>query len=395
MRRPHHVTAVTTALVTACATVLVTGVTALAVGPAASAAASAPSSASSVEPSGCAPTGPDVPEYCGELAGARYRVQVPDHWNGTLVLFSHGHYPSEFFGGFPVPHLLGNQELSAGMLTDHGYAVAASLFQGDGLDFTVPTAVADQSRLLDWFETHVAEPDRTITYGQSMGAVTAIKHAETEPERIDGVLTVGGALDWVGHLDTILDINAATRALLTDGTDGRGKPIELVEAVDGEASRDALVAALTAAQETPEGRARIALIASLGTVSGWYWMNEPEPRTPEDQARGQAQWLIGAAAEPVRRAGRAPVREPGGGARRAAGAGAADRHGAVAHPRAAGAEPGGGRPGPGLPRHLRGRHPADLRPRPGVHPVHAPARAPSLLVRGACRRARRRRTLGG
>lgn len=295
MRRPHHVTAVTTALVTACVTVLAGGVTALAISPAASAAPPAPSSApSSDEPSGCAPTGPGVTEYCGELAGARYRVQVPDDWNGTLVLFSHGHYPSEFFGGFPVPHLLGNQELSAGMLTDHGYAVAASLFQGDGLDFTVPTAVADQSRLLDWFETHVAEPDRTITYGQSMGAVTAIKHAETEPERIDGVLTVGGALDWVGHLDTILDVNAATRALLTDGTDAQGNPIELVEATDGAAGRDALVAALTAAQETPEGRARIALIASLGTVSGWYWMNEPEPRTPEDQARGQAQWLIGA-----------------------------------------------------------------------------------------------------
>ena len=243
-----------------------------------------------------APPGADgePTEYTGELAGARYRVLVPDDWNGTLVLFSHGHFPSEFFGGFPTPHVLGNQELSEKTLTDHGYAVAGSLFQDEGLDFTVPTAVADQSRLLDWFEENVDEPELTLTYGQSMGSVTALKHAETEPGRIDGVLTVGGALDWVGNLDTVLDVNAATRALLTDGTDAQGDPIELVETMNGEASRDALVAALTAAQETPEGRARIALIASLGTVTGWYWMNEPRPRTPEDRARGQAQWLIGA-----------------------------------------------------------------------------------------------------
>ncbi|MFE5342956.1 hypothetical protein ACFQ80_22250 [Isoptericola sp. NPDC056578] len=236
----------------------------------------------------------DPTEYTGELAGARYRVLVPDDWNGTLLLFSHGHYPSEFFGGFPAPHLLGNQELSEETLTDHGYALAGSLFQGEGLDFTVPTAVADQSRLLDWFEATVGEPDRTLTYGQSMGAVTAVKHAEAEPDRIDGVLTVGGVLDWVGQLDAILDMNLATRVLLTDGTDAHGNPIELVDAADPQASRDALVAALTAAAESPEGRARISLIASLNTVTGWYWMNEPRPEDPEAWARGQAQWLVGA-----------------------------------------------------------------------------------------------------
>ncbi|MCK9793072.1 hypothetical protein M1843_04840 [Isoptericola sp. 4D.3] len=275
MRRPYHATTAAFAAAAAAA--------ALVAAPAASAA-----------PSECAPPAPDLTEHCGELAGARYRVLVPDDWNGTLLLYSHGHYPAEFFGGFPAPHVLGNQELSEEMLTDHGYAVAGSLFQDDGLGFTVPTAVADQSRLLDWFETNVGEPDRTITYGQSMGSVTAIKHAEVEPDRIDGVLTVGGVVDWVGQFDAILDMNAATRALLTDGTDAHGNPIELVGADDPEASRDALVAALTQAQETPEGRARIALIASLNTVTGWYWMNEPRPRTLEEQARGQAQWLIGA-----------------------------------------------------------------------------------------------------
>ena len=116
-------------------------------------------------------------EYLGEIEGAAYRVLVPADWNGTLLLYSHGNYPSEYFGDVPLPHLLANQPATEAALTDRGYALAASMFQDGGLDFTVPTAVADQSRLLDWFERHVGTPERTFTTGSSMGAVTAIRRS--------------------------------------------------------------------------------------------------------------------------------------------------------------------------------------------------------------------------
>ncbi len=232
-------------------------------------------------------------EYQGEIEGAAYRVLVPEDWNGTLLLFSHGNYPSEYFGGeLPVPHLLANQPATETALTDRGYALAGSLFQGGGLDFTVPTAVGDQSRLLDWFEQNVGDPERTFTTGSSMGAVTAIKHAEAEPDRIDGVLTIGGAIDVVGMLDNILDVNLATKVLLTDGTDANGDPIDLVHPSNPVASRTALADAITAAAETPEGLAKIALIASLNNISGWYDVTQPEPEDTETWVRGQAQWLI-------------------------------------------------------------------------------------------------------
>lgn len=230
-------------------------------------------------------------EYTGEIDGAAYRVLVPEDWNGTLLLYSHGNYPSAIFEGQPLPHLLGNQPASEEALTDHGYALAASMFQDGGYDFTVPTAVGDQSRLLDWFEDHVGEPERTFTTGSSMGAVTALKHAEVEPDRIDGVLAIGGAIDVVGMLDMILDVNLATKVLLTDGTDANGNPIELVHPTDAEAGRDALVAAVTAAAETPEGRAKIALIASLNDITGWYDVAAPRPGTVEERTRAQALWL--------------------------------------------------------------------------------------------------------
>ncbi|WP_423463417.1 hypothetical protein ACO229_00950 [Promicromonospora sp. MS192] len=253
-------------------------------------AAAVPSSAGP-EPAAATADAPPT-EYEGEIAGAAYRVLVPEDWNGTLLLYSHGNYPSEIFAGQPLPHLLGNQPASEEVLTDHGYALAASMFQDGGYDFTVPTAVADQSRLLDWFEQHVGEPERTFTTGSSMGAVTALKHAEVEPDRIDGVLAIGGAIDVVGMLDTILDVNLATKVLLTDGTDANGNPIELVHPTDARAGRAALVDAVAAAAETPEGRAKIALIASLNDITGWYDVSAPEPGSVEDRTRGQAQWLM-------------------------------------------------------------------------------------------------------
>lgn len=232
-------------------------------------------------------------EYEGEIGGAAYRVAVPENWNGTLLLYSHGNYPSAYFNEEnPVPHLLANQPATETALTDRGYALAASLFQGGGLDFTVHTAVEDQSRLLDWFEETVGEPERTFTTGSSMGAVTAIKHAELEPERIDGVLAIGGVIDVVGSFDNILDVNLATKVLLTDGTDADGDPIELVHPTDPDGSTAALAEGLTTAAQTPEGRARIALIASLNDISGWYDVSRPEPDDLEERIAGQTQWLL-------------------------------------------------------------------------------------------------------
>ena len=231
-------------------------------------------------------------EYSGTIEGARYRVVVPGQWNGTRVLFSHGYFPSEFFPGGELPfHPLANRTETETWLVDRGFALAASLFQGGGLDYQLGEAVQDQLRLLDWFEENVGTPQRTIASGQSLGAVTAIQHAEQEPERIDGVLTIGGVMDPVGHFDAILDMNVATRVLLTDGSDANGNPIEIVRARDPQASRAALLAAIEAATQTPQGRARLALIAAFNTVTGWYNAHAPRPTDRESWILGQAAWL--------------------------------------------------------------------------------------------------------
>ena len=64
-------------------------------------------------------TGQEV--LSGEIAGATWLAQVPDNWNGDLVIYAHG-YAGEGtrLGVGPPPAL--------GFLLDEGYAWAASSF---------------------------------------------------------------------------------------------------------------------------------------------------------------------------------------------------------------------------------------------------------------------------
>ena len=67
--------------------------------------------------------------------------------------------------------------------------------------------------------------------------------------------------------------------------------IEIVHARDPQASRAALLAAIEAATQTPQGRARLALIAALSTVTGWYNPHAPRPADRDSWILGQAAWL--------------------------------------------------------------------------------------------------------
>jgi hypothetical protein len=84
------------------------------------------------------------------------------------------------------------------------------------------------------------------------------------------------------------------KTLLTNGKDADGNEIDLVRPKRPEQSRDALTAGVAGAVESKQGRARIALAASLHNVVGWWDAHEPKPSTDEEWIRRQAQWLMGA-----------------------------------------------------------------------------------------------------
>jgi pimeloyl-ACP methyl ester carboxylesterase len=222
----------------------------------------------------------------GELGGAAYRVELPERWNGTLVLFSHGYYP-EGFPSFGIA--VTNRPETEAWLLEQGFALAASDFVGR-TGYQVEQAQRDQIALLDWFEATVGRPHRTISYGLSMGASIAVQLGENHPDRFAGVATICGAYDSVGMYDAILDMQVVIKELLADGDPN----IELVRATDPATGTALLTQAIERALTTPAGRARLALAASFHNVTGWYGAHDSRPEDRDEWIRNQAQWLANA-----------------------------------------------------------------------------------------------------
>ncbi|MFI0406127.1 alpha/beta fold hydrolase [Actinomadura sp. 3N508] len=225
----------------------------------------------------------EPPPHEGTINGARYRVEMPERWNGTLLLYSHGYQPE----GFVFNQVfVSNNEQTREWLLDNGYALAASEYQNKGVGYLVKEAMNDQLALLDWFNANVGRPRRTVLSGQSMGGAIATLLAERYPQRFDGVLNLCALYDPLNTFNTALDVNFAVKTLLAPGQD-----IDLVNSADPPGGRDALVAAIDQARETPAGRARLTLAAALGNVTGWFHPQEPEPTDTAEWTRQQSEWV--------------------------------------------------------------------------------------------------------
>ena len=90
--------------------------TAAATDPATAAAHSAP------------PSGPPTTHTGSFADGATWTIEVPGHWNGTVLLFSHGLVPP----GAPNPAAVATDPVTEGALLEEGYALAGSSFATTG-----------------------------------------------------------------------------------------------------------------------------------------------------------------------------------------------------------------------------------------------------------------------
>lgn len=134
--------------------------------------------------------GTNTTRYWGILKGAGYRIEVPENWNGSLVLFAHGARNL----GLPFAELtvtnppLGMREY----LVRNGFAWAASSYSKNLSDIQV--GVQDTHALGEYFNGLVGHPARTYLWGQSMGGQIAAVAVEQYPQAYDGVYTTCGIL---------------------------------------------------------------------------------------------------------------------------------------------------------------------------------------------------------
>jgi hypothetical protein len=96
--------------------------------------------------------GTSTTRYWGVHGGAGYRVEVPDNWNGDLVLYAHG------FRGTGLELTVSNPRIRQ-FLVANGYAWAASSYRTNGYD--VRQGVKDTHALGQFFNGLVGNPRRT------------------------------------------------------------------------------------------------------------------------------------------------------------------------------------------------------------------------------------------
>src|SRR5262249_22506022 len=142
----------------------------------------------------------------GEIGpGALYALDVPENWNGDLVVYVHG-YTEESGAPVALPQI--------GYLRDpllaRGFAGATSSFSSNR--YALKEGFIQSPQLSGLFTSKFAAPRRTLLVGQSLGGIIVLKLAETFPDQYDGAVigcgVAGGTRDeiqYIGNVRVLFD----------------------------------------------------------------------------------------------------------------------------------------------------------------------------------------------
>src|SRR5258708_15916696 len=215
--------------------------------------------------------------------GATWIIEVPWPWNGTLLLSSHGYVAP----GNPNPaHDVGDPGTRAFLLAN-GFALAGSSYAHTG--WAIQEALLDQTAVLDEFTAMFGKPTRTIAWGHSLGGIITAGLIQRHPKRFNGALPMCGVLSGgVATWNQALDGAFAFKNLFDFGG-----PLQVVNITNPGLNFTIAETRLATAQATPQGRARLALVAALGDTPGWFNPASPEPAANDytSQEVNQFLWL--------------------------------------------------------------------------------------------------------
>ncbi len=122
----------------------------------------------------------------GEINGAKFRIDIPENWNGGLVMYCHGYSPvAGSFKEGKLPEVLA-------VFTEQGYALAQSGYAAGG--WAIQEAVEDTEALRRHFVTKYGEPKETFVTGHSMGGFLTMMFMERFPTTYDAGLALCGPL---------------------------------------------------------------------------------------------------------------------------------------------------------------------------------------------------------
>jgi Prolyl oligopeptidase family len=200
--------------------------------------------------------------------GSTYLIQCPSGaWNGTLFLYSHGYVVP----GSANPAQDGTDPATEGWLLANGYAIAGSSYAITG--WAVKSALTDQVATVNVFDQNFGRPSHTIAWGVSLGGMITAGLIQDDPSLFSAALPLCGVLSGgVATWNTALDGAFAFQQLLAPA-------VKIVHISDADATTNLTIGeqAIAKAQATPQGQARIALVAALDDTPGWFNPTSPEP----------------------------------------------------------------------------------------------------------------------
>jgi hypothetical protein len=150
------------------------------------------------------PGGPSQ-RFWGLHNKAGYRIEVPEIWNGSLVMWAHGFRP-----GDPLELTVDNHPLRD-FLIANGFAWAASSYSRNMYD--PAQGAKDTHALTTFFNGKVERPKRVYITGASMGGHVTAVVAEQWPQYYDGALPICGVLGDYELFDYFLDFNLAAQTV--------------------------------------------------------------------------------------------------------------------------------------------------------------------------------------
>lgn len=194
--------------------------------------------------------------------GTSFRIDYPDKFNGTLLV------------GLDYASSNPNSAQTQALLA-RGYALAGTTRFVTG-GWNTAGAIDNQVEVVGKFKEVHGRPARTVAFGSSAGGHTGAATIQARPDVFNGaVLMCGGLSGTVGQWHAKLDAVYVAKMLLAP--DNPNLPVIDVPDDFATNARPAWLATMASAQQTPEGRARIALAAVLGQLPTWSNSQKPKP----------------------------------------------------------------------------------------------------------------------
>jgi pimeloyl-ACP methyl ester carboxylesterase len=211
--------------------------------------------------------GADIKKEDGVLPSKfPYSIAIPSNWNGIIVN--------------DLDAVANKDKPLAAHLLGHGYAYTGTGRHPDRMTRHDPLTELDaQVAVIKMAKEKFGKPKYTIQYGCSGGGYVTLAMAEKHPDAIDGAVSFNArGTGGMAVANTWLDLPYTLKALIAPGSDLLVAPVPQ-SALPG--AYDAWKQVMEKAQQTPDGRARIALAVAVSQWPTWGAIGNPPKEKPK------------------------------------------------------------------------------------------------------------------